>query len=82
MSQSAYLSILINLRVGIIRNNGRIEEVEEAVGLDLLGDGSDASLGLVFLLLLHLLHRQVLTLLPVDGAAGAFDDLGSLGSDK
>lgn len=56
----------------------RFEEVEEAVVLDGLGDGADVALGLVLLLLLYRLHREVLALLPVDGAPRALVDLGAL----
>ena len=56
----------------------RVKEVEEAVVLDRLGDGADVALRLVLLLLLDGLHRQVLALLPVDGAARALVDLGAL----
>ena len=56
----------------------RVEEVEKAVVLDSLGDGADVALGLVLLLLLDRLHRQVLALLPVDGAPRALVDLGAL----
>ena len=56
----------------------RVKEVEEAVVLDRLGDGADVALRLVLLLLLDRLHRQVLALLPVDGAARALVDLGAL----
>ena len=73
-----YLCILIHLGIGIVRNSGRVEEVEEAVGLDLLGDRPHAALALVLLLLLHLLHRQVLPLLPVDWTACALEDLWTL----
>ena len=56
----------------------RLEEIEEAVGLDLLGDRPHAALALVLLLLLDLLHRQVLPLLPVNRAAGALEDFWAL----
>jgi hypothetical protein len=45
---------------------------------DLLGDDPDVALALVLLLLLDLLHRQVLPLLPVYGAAFALKDLRAL----
>ncbi len=45
---------------------------------DLLGDDPDVALALVLLLLLDLLHRQVLPLLPVYGAALALEDLRAL----
>ena len=77
----SYLGILVNLGVGIIRDNGRVEEIEEAVGLHLLGDGSNAAFGLVFLFLLDLFHCEVLPLLPLHRAAGALDDFRSLGHD-
>ena len=55
-----YLCVLIHLSVWIVRNSGRIKEVEEAVGLDLLRDRPHAALALVLLLLLHLqVHIQV-----------------------
>ena len=73
-----YLCVLVHLGIGIVRNCRRIKEVEEAVGLDLLGDRPHAPLALVLLLLLHLLHRQVLPLLPVNGTASALEDLRAL----
>jgi hypothetical protein len=45
---------------------------------DLLGDDPDVALALVLLLFLDLLHRQVLPLLPVYGAALALEDLRAL----
>merc|ERR1719225_2388030 len=66
----------------IVRNCRRIKEVEEAVGLDLLGDRPHAPLALVLLLLLHLLHRQVLPLLPVNGTASALEDLRALKGER
>ena len=73
-----HLSILINLSVGIIWNRWRIKEVEEAVSLDLLGDGSDVALGLVLLLLLDLFDGDVLVWLPVNLTPRALDDLWTL----
>ena len=73
-----YLCILIHLGIGIVRNSGGVEEVEEAVRLDLLRDRPHAPLALVLLLLLHLLHRQVLPLLPVNWTACALEDLRTL----
>ena len=73
-----YLCVLIDLSIWVVRNSRRIKEVEEAVGLDLLGDRPHAALALVLLLLLHLLHRQVLPLLPVNGTTGALKDLRAL----
>ena len=61
-----HLSILINFSVWVVGDNGRIEEVEEAVCLDLFGDGSDAAFGLVLLLLLNLLHSEIFALLPIN----------------
>ena len=75
---SCYLGILVNLSVGIIGDNGRVEEIEEAVGLHLLGDGSNAAFGLVFLFLLDLFHCEVLPFLPLHCAPSAFDDFWSL----
>ena len=62
----SYLSIFINFGVGVIGDNWGIKEVEEAVSLDLFGDGPDAALGLVLLFLLDLLHSEIFSLLPVD----------------
>ena len=78
----SYLGILVNLSVGIIGDNGRVEEIEEAVGLHLLGDGSNAAFGLVFLFLLDLFHCEVLSFLPLHCAASAFDDFWSLQQHK
>merc|ERR1712062_889794 len=78
VSSEQGLCILIHLGIGIVRNSGGVEEVEEAVGLDLLGDRPHAALALVLLLLLHLLHRQVLSLLPVNRTASALEDLRAL----
>ena len=75
---SCYLGILVNLSVGIIGDNGRVEEIEEAVGLHLLGDGSNAAFGLVFLFLLDLFHCEVLAFLPLHCTASAFDDFWTL----
>ena len=61
-----HLSIFINFSVWVVGDNWRIEEVEEAVCLDLFGDGSDAALGLVLLLLLNLLHSEIFALLPIN----------------
>jgi hypothetical protein len=49
-----------------------------SIAPDLLGDDPDVALALVLLLLLDLLHRQVLPLLPVYGAALALEDLRTL----
>ena len=73
-----YLSVLIHLCVRIVRNCGWVKEVEEAVCLDLLGDGPHAALALVLLFLLDLLHCEVLPLTPVYGAACALEDLRTL----
>ena len=75
---STYLSVLIHLRVRIVRNGRRVKEVEEAICLDLLGDGPHAALALVLLFLLDLLHCEVLPLTPVYGAARALEDLRTL----
>merc|ERR1719346_435820 len=72
------LCILIHLGIGIVRNSGGVEEVEEAVRLDLLRDRPHAPLALVLLLLLHLLHRQVLPLLPVNWTPCTLEDLWAL----
>merc|ERR1719352_66158 len=72
------LCVLIDLSIWVVRNSRGIKEVEEAVCLDLLGDRPHAALALVLLLLLHLLHRQVLPLLPVNGATSALKDLRAL----
>ena len=61
-----YLRIFINFGVGVIGDNWGIKEVEEAVCLDLFGDGPDTAFGLVLLLLLDLFHSEIFTLLPVD----------------
>ena len=73
-----YLGILVNLSVGVVRDNGRVEEIEETVGLHLLGDGSNAAFGLMFLFLLDLFHCEVFPFLPLHCAASAFDDFWSL----
>ena len=61
-----HLSILVDFSVWVVGDNGRIEEVEEAVCLDLFGDGSDTAFGLVLLLLLNLLHSEIFALLPIN----------------
>lgn len=61
-----YLCIFINFGVGVIGDNWGIKEVEEAVCLDLFGDGPYAAFGLVLLLLLDLFHSEIFALLPVD----------------
>ena len=61
-----YLRIFINFSVGVIGDNWGIKEVEEAVCLDLFGDGPYAAFGLVFLLLLDLFHSEIFAFLPVD----------------
>ena len=73
-----YLGILVNLCVGIVGNNGWVEEIEEAIGLHLLGDGSNAAFGLVFLFLLDLFHCEVLPFLPLHRTPSAFDDFWPL----
>jgi len=70
--------LLVQVGFFFRRVDGRVEEVEEAVGLDLLGDESSAAGRLVFLLLLYQLHRHVLTLLPIDLAALAGDNLRAI----
>jgi len=72
------LGILINLSIGIIGNNWRVEEIEEAVSFNLLGDCSDAAFGLMLLLLLDLFDCQILPFLPINCTSGAFDDFRSL----
>lgn len=49
----------------------RVEEVEEGVLWDLLGDGAHRTSALVLLLLLDGFHRHVFTLLPADLAPAA-----------
>lgn len=53
----------------VLRDGGRVEEVEEGVVLDLLGHRPHVALGLVLLLLLHRLDCQILPGFPVDRAA-------------
>merc|ERR1712061_444861 len=74
------LGLWINVVVLVrhVWDRRRVEEVEEAVVLDSLGDGADVALRLVLLLLLDGLHRQVLALLPVNDASGALVYLGAL----
>jgi hypothetical protein len=66
---------LISVGIGTL---GRIEEVEERVLLDLLRDGPPQMRLLVLLNLLDHFLCYVLALLPVDRAAFAGDDLGTL----
>merc|ERR1719320_877076 len=61
----------------LIFNDGWIEEVEEGISGNFLGDSSHCTLVLVFLLLLNRLHSQVLTLLPIYRASSGGLDLGS-----
>ena len=72
-----HLHLLVHLGVGVIRKSGGAKEVKEALGPHLLGHG--LALVLAFLhLLFHLLHRDVLSLLPVDLAPLTFEYLGTL----
>ena len=66
---SPHLCVFIHLSIGVIRDDGGVEEVEEAIRLDLLGHCPNAALGLVLLLLLDGFDCQVLVGLPVDGAS-------------
>ena len=61
-----HLSVFINFGVWVVGDNWRIEEVEEAVCLDLFGDSSDTAFGLVLLLLLNLFHSEIFALLPIN----------------
>ena len=72
------LGLGVDLSLGVIGDGRRVEEVEEAVVLDGLCDGTNVALRLVLLLLLHRLDGHVLSGLPVDGAAFALEDLGAL----
>ena len=72
-----HLHLLVHISVGVIGKSGGTEEVKEALGPHLLGHG--LALILAFLhLLFHLLHRDVLSLLPVDLAPLTFKYLGTL----
>merc|ERR1719320_2177738 len=65
-----------------IFNDGWIEEVEEGICGNFLGDSSHCALVLVFLLLLNRLHCQVLSLLPVYRASSGGLDLGSFVGER
>merc|ERR1719320_846417 len=65
-----------------IFNDGGIEEVEEGICGNFLGDCSHRTLVLVFLLLLNRLHCQVLSLLPVYRASSGGLDLGSFVGER
>ena len=71
------LLILVLLVLGILVDGGRVEEVEERVGLDGLGEEL-ASVGSLLLLLLDDLLGDVLAIMPVDLVSGAALDGGSV----
>ena len=71
------LRLGVDVGLGVVWDDWRIEKVEKAVIFHLLSDGSNVAFGLVLLLLFHSLHRQVFAFFPVNGAPFTLENLKS-----